>query len=151
MDFSLSVEQQAIKKEVIQFANEELNDGVIERDRQGIFNRALWEKCGQFGIQGLNIPKEYGGKGEDLLTTLVAMEALGYGCRDNGLTFALNSQMWSLQPTLLHFASEEQKRRYLPGLCRGDTLGATQSLNQSLVPMHIVYKRELKNVMVDIC
>jgi alkylation response protein AidB-like acyl-CoA dehydrogenase len=123
MDFSLSAEQQAIKKLVIQFATEELNDGLIERDRQGIFDRALWRKCGQFGIQGLNIPKEYGGKGEDLLTTLVAMEALGYGCRDNGMTFALNSQMWSLQPTLLHFASENQKQRYLPSLCRGDTIG----------------------------
>jgi alkylation response protein AidB-like acyl-CoA dehydrogenase len=123
MDFSLNDDQQALRNQVIAFASAELNEGVRERDREGTFSRADWEKCGRFGIQGLNIPAQYGGKGEDLVTTLVAMEALGYGCRDNGLTFALNSQMWSLQPTLLNFASEAQKQRYLPGLCRGETIG----------------------------
>jgi alkylation response protein AidB-like acyl-CoA dehydrogenase len=115
MDFSLTDEQQALRQEVIQFAQDHLNEGVRQRDREGIFRKDLWQQCAAFGIQGLNIPQSYGGQGKDLVTTLAAMEALGYGCRDNGLTFALNSQMWSLQPTLLHHASEEQKQRYLPG------------------------------------
>jgi alkylation response protein AidB-like acyl-CoA dehydrogenase len=109
MDFSLTDEQQALRQEVIQFAQDHLNEGVRQRDREGIFRKDLWQQCAAFGIQGFNIPPSYGGQGKDLVTTLAAMEALGYGCRDNGLTFALNSHMWSLQPTLLHHASEVQK------------------------------------------
>jgi alkylation response protein AidB-like acyl-CoA dehydrogenase len=124
MDFSLTDEQQALRQEVIQFAQDHLNEGVRQRDREGIFRKDLWQQCAAFGIQGLNIPQSYGGQGKDLVTTLAAMEALGYGCRDNGLTFALNSQMWSLQPTLLHHASEVQKQRYLPGICSGDIIGS---------------------------
>ena len=43
-----------------------------------------------------------------LLQAILMMEGLGYGCRDNGLTFALNAIMWSLQPTIINFASETQ-------------------------------------------
>jgi hypothetical protein len=81
-------------------------------------------KCAQIGIQGLAIPEEYGGAGADLLTAALVMEGLGYGCRDGGLTFGLNSQMWSVQPTILDFGSEGQKQEYLPGLCCGELIGA---------------------------
>ena len=124
MDFSWSDDQLAFKESVIKFAKNELNDDTIERDRNSLFDKKLWQKCARFGIQGLAIPEEYGGLGADPLTTVLALEGLGYGCRDNGLNFALNSQMWSVQPTILDFGSEAQKGKYLPGLCRGDLIGA---------------------------
>jgi alkylation response protein AidB-like acyl-CoA dehydrogenase len=124
MDFSWTDEQLEFKKAVINFAQQELNTDLIERDKDSGFSAENWLKCGQFGIQGLAIPEEYGGVGADLLTTVLVMEGLGYGCRDNGLTFALNSQMWSVQPTLLEFGSEAQKQNYLPGLCQGEKIGA---------------------------
>jgi hypothetical protein len=52
------------------------------------------------------------------------MEGLGYGCRDNGLIFAMNAQMWSVQMPIYTFGTDEQKHKYLPGLCRGDQIGA---------------------------
>ena len=52
------------------------------------------------------------------------MEGLGYACRENGFPYAVNSQMWSLQPALLKFGNEEQKMKYLPPLCRGEKIGA---------------------------
>jgi alkylation response protein AidB-like acyl-CoA dehydrogenase len=55
---------------------------------------------------------------------MLVMEGLGYGCRDNGLIFALNAQMWSVQHPLLAFGSEAQKAKYLPGLCTGALIGA---------------------------
>lgn len=122
MEFSWSPEQLALRKRVIEFARAELNDNVIQRDLDGEFSRTNWRKCADFGIQGLMIPKEFGGQGLDLLSTAVAMEALGYGCRDNGLTFALNAQLWTIQTTLLHFASPEQKKNLLPGLCKGEII-----------------------------
>jgi hypothetical protein len=59
-----------------------------------------------------------------VLTAILILEGLGYGCEDNGLTVALNGQMWGLQTTILHFGSEAQKEKYLPGLCRGELIGA---------------------------
>src|SRR5208337_2722441 len=77
----------------------------------------------RFGIQGLPIPKEFGGGGADILTTVLVMEGLGYGCRDNGLIFSLNAQMWSIELPLLKFGTPEQQRKYLPGLVSGDLIG----------------------------
>ena len=124
MDLSWSKEQLAIKKEVIEFARTELNENVVERDKNSEFSIEDWLKCARFGIQGLCIPEEYGGQGQDLLTTILVLEGLGYGCEDNGLTVALNGQMWSVQEPLLFFGSKIQKEKYLPGLCSGELLGA---------------------------
>jgi hypothetical protein len=124
MDFSWSDEQLAFKESVIKFAKNELNSAIIERDSNCQFEKKLWQKCARFGIQGLSIPEKYGGVGTDPLTAVLVMEGFGFGCRDNGLTFALNSQMWSVQPTILDFGSEAQKEKYLPGLCRGELIGA---------------------------
>jgi alkylation response protein AidB-like acyl-CoA dehydrogenase len=72
----------------------------------------------------LCFPEEFGGQGHDVLTTILAMEALGYACEDNGLTGALNGQMWSIQEPILTFGSKAQKQKFLPGLCNGTLLGA---------------------------
>ena len=124
MDFSWTEEQLAFKKAVIKFAQKELNTGIIERDRKGEISLENWHKCAKFGIQGLPVPEEFGGSGADVLTVMLAMEGLGYGSRDNGLIFAINAQMWSVQLPILTFGSEEQKQKYLPGLCSGDLIGA---------------------------
>lgn len=124
MDFSWTEEQVAFKNAVIKFAQKELNTGVVERDQKGEFSLENWRKCAQFGIQGLPIPEEYGGSGADVMTTLLAMEGLGYGCRDNGLIFAINAQMWAVELPILVFGTAEQKQKYLPGLCRGEIIGA---------------------------
>lgn len=123
MDFSLTDEQQRLRETILRFARRELNDDVIQRDATGEFPRTLWQKCAELGIQGLPIPEEYGGSGQDALTIMIALEALGYGCKDNGLLFSLNAQMWSAQAPILRFGREEQKRRFLPGLCDGSLIG----------------------------
>lgn len=124
MDFSWTDEQLALKNGVIEFAKRELNDDVIASDRQAEFSRRKWEKCARFGIQGLPIAEEYGGTGVDILSTMLAMEGLGYGCRDNGLVFALNAQLWSVQLPIVTFGTDTQKQAYLPRLCSGELIGA---------------------------
>jgi len=124
MDFTWNEEQLAFKKAVIEFAQKELNEEMIERDKQGIFSRDLWKKCARFGILGLPVPEEYGGSDADILTAMLTMEGLGYGCHDNGLIFGMNAQMWSVQLPILTFGSEDQKKKYLPGMCNGDIIGA---------------------------
>jgi alkylation response protein AidB-like acyl-CoA dehydrogenase len=119
LDFAWNEEQAAFRKEVLRFAREELKDDVITRDHNEEFSRPLWEKCAKFGIQGLPIPVEYGGGGADILTTVCALEALGYGCHDNGLLFSINAHMWSSEIPIWSFGTEVQKKKYLPGLVSG--------------------------------
>jgi alkylation response protein AidB-like acyl-CoA dehydrogenase len=136
VDFSWSDEQTAFRKEVARFSREELQDDMIARDREQEFFWDGWRKCGRFGIQGLPVPAELGGSGSDILTMVGALEALGYGCRDNGLLFSLNAHMWGSEIPLVTFGSDEQKKKYLPKLASGESLGvmaATESGSGNVV------------------
>ena len=124
MDFSWNEDQLSLKQSVSEFAAEQLNDDVIAREHGAIFSAESWKRCAEFGIHGLAFPEEFGGAGLDALTTMLAMEALGFGCRDGGLIFAINAQMWAVQTPLLKFGSPAQKEKYLPALIRGDIVGA---------------------------
>jgi hypothetical protein len=124
MDLSFGPEQLALRDEVVKFARQELNRDVIRRDRDEEFPRESWEKCARFGIHGLPFPREYGGSGADIVTTMLAMEGLGYGCRDSGLIFGINAQMWAVQMPIWLFGTEAQKQRYLPRLLSGEWIGA---------------------------
>ncbi|MDQ3974584.1 MAG: acyl-CoA dehydrogenase family protein [Actinomycetota bacterium] len=124
MDFEWSDEQREYRDVVVRFAQRELADDVIGRDHRGEFPWEAWKRCADFGIQGLAVPADYGGAGADALTLILAMEALGYGCPDNGLIFSLNAQMWACEHPLAKFGSEEQKRRWLPSLCDGSLIAA---------------------------
>ncbi len=123
MDFSLSPAQKELYDQVAAFARDQLSEGIAERDPAGEFWREGWRRCAAFGLHGLPVPTEYGGQGAGLLDTILAMEALGYGCSDNGLVFSLNAQLWSCVMPLLHSGTEEQKRRYLPRLISGEWIG----------------------------
>ena len=123
MDFSLSAEQQELKEAAVAFARGELDQGLAEREEAGAFSPAAWRACAKFGVQGLPVPAGLGGQGADILTTVLVMEALGYGCHDNGLIFSLNAQMWSLELPLVKFGSPAQQQGYLPGLISGDLIG----------------------------
>ncbi|MGD0760689.1 MAG: acyl-CoA dehydrogenase family protein [Candidatus Sulfotelmatobacter sp.] len=123
MDFSWSDDELTLQKSVIKFAREELNDNVIARDLNEEFSWDGWKKCAKFGIQGLPVAEEYGGGGADILTTVCALEALGYGCRDNGLIFSINAHMWSSEIPFQSFGTAEQKKKYLPKLTSGEFVG----------------------------
>lgn len=114
-----------VKRSVAGWAATELVDhDRVEADRTSSFAHADWQRCAQRGIQGVRVPVELGGRGEDLATTLLTLEGLGYGCRDNGLAFAIGSQILSTQETLVRFGTPEQQSQWLPRLVGGDALGA---------------------------
>jgi alkylation response protein AidB-like acyl-CoA dehydrogenase len=123
MDFGFTDEQVAIRSGIVEFAANELNSDIITRDEEGVFSRENWRKCAAFGIPGLPFPEQYGGSGADIVTTMLAMEGLGYGCKDSGLIFGMNAQMWSVQMPIWEFGTEEQRRKYLPRLCSGEIIG----------------------------
>ena len=123
LEFSLSDDQQELKAAAVAFARRKLDQDLAKREEAGEFSPHAWRACAEFGIQGLPVPAELGGGGADILTTVLVMEALGYGCHDNGLIFSLNAQMWSLELPLVKFGTPAQRQAYLPGLMSGDIIG----------------------------
>jgi alkylation response protein AidB-like acyl-CoA dehydrogenase len=112
LSIDFSTEEQVASRMRDQVRLRELNNGVVDRDQKSEFSLENWRKCAQFGIQGLPIPEEYGGSGADVMTTLLAMEGLGYGCRDNGLIFAINAQMWAVELPILFLHCEQKRSIY---------------------------------------
>jgi alkylation response protein AidB-like acyl-CoA dehydrogenase len=124
MELDLAEQQQQLQTAAIEFARAELNDDVIRRDRDGIFSIDGWKKCARFGALGLPVPSDYGGLGLGISEVIAVMEGLGYGARDQGLLFSINAHLWTNTLPILTYGTEEQKRKYLPGLCSGELIGA---------------------------
>lgn len=124
MDFSWTDEQVALRRRVTEFAERTLNHGVVERDRDGTFDRDAWLACGAEGLHGLLVPPAFGGRGLDALTAVLALEGLGYGCRDRGLTFGVAAHLTSAMAVLTDFGTEQHKREWLPDLCAGHRIAA---------------------------
>ncbi len=129
MDFSLTPQQEQLRETILRFASNELNDDLIERDRAACFPREAWQRCAELGLCALPFPEACGGSGYDHLSTVIAVEALSYACRDAGLVHGLLTQLVSGR-ALERFASPELRQRHLPPACRGEKIlaqGATEA------------------------
>jgi alkylation response protein AidB-like acyl-CoA dehydrogenase len=124
LNFSHTKAQLKLKEDCINFAKQELNESIYQNDKSCTFSKENWEKCADFGIQGMAVSPNYGGRKEqlNLLDATLAMEGLGYGCRDNGLPFALSAQMWTVQLPIAQFGTEAQKEKFLPTLASGKSI-----------------------------
>jgi alkylation response protein AidB-like acyl-CoA dehydrogenase len=125
MDFAFSETQKHWYDAALRFAREELVDSDLTgRETRSEFWRDGYQRCARFGLLGLPVPTEFGGQGQDLATTVAAVEGLGRGCADTGLVFGTGASMWTVTMPMVAFGTEAQKKRYLPGLCDGRLLGA---------------------------
>ena len=122
MNLDLTPEQKLLRDEILRFARAELNAGARERDRDQEFPRELWRKCGEMKLQGLPVPEDEGGGGLDALGTAIALEALGYGCEDGGLVFAICAHLLACVVPIWKHADDEQRARWLPQLCDGSLI-----------------------------
>ncbi|GAA1964882.1 acyl-CoA dehydrogenase family protein [Amycolatopsis minnesotensis] len=102
----------------------ELSAGHVERDHAGTFGMDKWKLVAECGILGLPFDQRWGGLGQDLLTTMYVLEALGRDCRDGGLNFSVSTHMVSTGIPLERYGSEYLKRTYLPRICTGEVIGA---------------------------
>lgn len=124
MDFSLTEDQTLFYEQIVDFAQQRLNQaGLHERDQNHTFDREGFLACAELGLLGLPVPEAYGGLGLDVVSCMVAMEALGYGAADQGLAFTVNTQLWTCELPILKFGTDEQKQRYLPKLVTGELIG----------------------------
>ena len=122
--FSLTAHQKELRKGILSFCRAELTEGAEARDRTGTFPRALWDKCGEMGLQGMPVPEELGGLGLDPLSCAVALEAMGEGCPDGGLLMALSAHLLANVVPIWKHGSPAQHARYLADLCTGRSICA---------------------------
>ncbi len=124
MDFAWTPAQTEFYEGILRFAREQLNDDVIARDREHRFGAREWRLCGEFGLLGLCVPEPYGGMGLDHMTTALALEALGRGCQDMGLVFAISAHLLAVCRPIAESGDEALKQRVLPRLCSGEWVGS---------------------------
>lgn len=120
---ALSAQQKKLQEEILQFSKEELGISLRLDIPEG-FSRDRWNKAGEIKLQGLSIPVEYGGRGLGALDTFIALEALGYGCNDNGLNFSICAHLLACAMPLALFGDSWMKEKYLPALCNGTLIAA---------------------------
>jgi len=123
MDFAFSREQRMFKKEVIRFAKKEILPRVQEHDLKEAFDFESFRKLGDFGILGLHFPEALGGGGADVVTTVLAGEALGEAGVDGGLTLAYGAHSFLCADTIFRHGSDAQRTHYIPKLARGEWIG----------------------------
>jgi len=121
MDFDLTSEQQQIRKLAKDFADREIAPGARERDRAEKFPAEVLKKMVPLGLLGGPVPEQYGGMGVDYVSHALITEEIGRV--DSSVRTTLSVQISLVELTLLKFGTEEQKRRYLPRLCKGDLIG----------------------------
>jgi len=122
LDFQLGDDIDLIRDSVCAFATEEIAPLAARADADSRFPPALWEKLGAQGLLGITVEPEYGGSGLGYLAHVVAMEEISRASGGIGLAYGAHSNLCLNQ--IRKNASTAQKRRYLPGLCRGEHVGA---------------------------
>ncbi len=121
MDFEPSGEQALLRRTVRDFALKELAPHSREWDEKQGFPRDVFAKLGALGIAGACWPEEYGGSGLTTLDWAIVMEELARADAGVALSLAAHHSLCSAH---VHLAgSEEQKRRFLPPLARGEKVG----------------------------
>ncbi len=120
MDFSLSTEQEILRESVRSFAENEIKPVAQELDKKEEFSYETMQKMAELGLFGIFVSEEYGGQAMDYLSYIIAVEEIARVDGSHAATVAAENSL-GIGP-LYYFGNEEQKKKYLPKLCRGEAL-----------------------------
>lgn len=111
-----------IRQAARDFAQNELKPGVIERDDHQKFPAEQVRKMGELGFMGMMVSPEYGGGGMDTISYVLAMEEISKVDASASVAMSVNNSLvcWGLEA----YGTEEQKRKYLVPLAKGEVIGA---------------------------
>jgi butyryl-CoA dehydrogenase len=122
MDFKLSREQKMLRQMYRDFAQNEIKPIAAEIDEEERFPWETVKKMGELGMMGVYFPKEYGGAGADVLSYAMCVEEIGKVCGSTAIVVSSHTSLCCAP--IFEFGTEEQKRKYLPDLLRGNKVGA---------------------------
>ncbi len=120
MDYSLSEQQEILKKSAREFFTKELPKSLVKEmstDKRG-YPPELWNKMASLGWMGMALPEKYGGSGGSFLDLVVLLGEMGRACLPG--PFFSSSVLGAL--TVLEAGSEEQKQRFLPKVAKGEII-----------------------------
>jgi short/branched chain acyl-CoA dehydrogenase len=120
MDFNLSMEQEILRNSVRQFAEKEIKPVAKELDEKEEFSYETMRKMGELGLFGMFVSEKYSGQGMDYISYIIATEEVARVDQSHAATIAAGNSLGT--GPLYYFGNEEQKGKYLPQLCRGETL-----------------------------
>jgi alkylation response protein AidB-like acyl-CoA dehydrogenase len=122
MNFQLTEEHLMIQKAARDFANDVLKPGVIERDEHQKFPKEEIKKLAELGFLGMMVSPQYGGGGMDTISYVLAMEEISKIDASTSVVMSVNNSLvcWGLEA----FGTEEQKKKYLVPLAKGEIIGA---------------------------
>jgi alkylation response protein AidB-like acyl-CoA dehydrogenase len=118
---SLTDEELLFRQSVREFAEQQVRPLAAEMDEQGKFSADLIKQFFELGLMGIAIPEEYGGQGGSFFNSILGVEELSRADASAGVIVDVQNTL--VNNALIMWASEEQKRRYLPRLA-SDTVGA---------------------------
>ncbi len=116
-------EHEMLRKAVRAFVDKEVAPNVQAWEESGRIPRSFWRRLGELGFLGLEFPVEYGGAGGDFLSSVVLGEEMAR-CRSGGVAFSVLVHTDMSSPWLARYGTEAQKRKYLPGIVKGETVCA---------------------------
>ena len=122
LDFDLGETADMLRGTAQSFTADEIAPLAAEIDQSNEFPRQLWPKLGALGLLGITADEEYGGAGMGYLEHCIAMEEISRGSAAIGLSYGAHSNLCVNQ--ISRNGTDEQKKRYLPGLISGDQMGA---------------------------
>ncbi|HWA84489.1 MAG TPA: acyl-CoA dehydrogenase family protein [Fimbriimonadaceae bacterium] len=122
MDFRLTPEHELIREMAYKFGQQEVVPDVQTRDREAKSDRQMLERMGAAGLLGVSIPEAYGGSGTDYISLGLVCEELERADTSARVVMSVHSGLHCL--TLLQWATEEQKKRWLPPLAKGERIAA---------------------------
>jgi alkylation response protein AidB-like acyl-CoA dehydrogenase len=122
MDFALNEEQEMFRKTIREFAEKEIMPRAQEIDLKGEFPWDIIRKMADLGLMGLPFPEEYGGAGGDAISYAIAVEEIARASGSVAITYSAHISL-ACSPIYL-FGTEEQKKKYLIPMARGEKIGA---------------------------
>jgi len=122
LSFELTEEHLMIQKAARDFANNELLEGVIERDSKAIYPAEQIKKMGELGFMGMMVDPKYNGGGMDAVSYVLAMEEISKIDNSCSVAMSVNNSLvcWGIET----FGTEAQKEKYLKRLATGEIIGA---------------------------
>ncbi len=122
MNFSLTKEQEMVRKLLKEFSEKEVKPLAAEIDAEERFPRETVEKMARYDMMGIPFPKKYGGAGGDNLTYAIAVEELSKVCGTTGVILSAHTSLGA--HPIYQYGTEEQKMKYLVPLAKGEKVGA---------------------------
>ena len=122
MQLELNEQQKMIKKMVREFAEKEIAPVAADLDKKAEYPTKILQKMAKLGLLGIIIPTEYGGAGLDTISYAIVIEEISRKCASTGVITSVHNSLVSWP--IMKYGTEEQKKKYLPILAKGEKIGA---------------------------